>query len=1058
MPDELTPPLIAATPRPGALPLSFSQERQWFISQMIPDSGVYNIPSVLRLTGRLDLVALERSLIRIAERHESLRTTFDLVDGQPVQVVASAPVVPFSVVDLRDLPLTDAEAEALRSAEADAQAPFDLSSGPLLRVAVTRLSDEDYLLLVTFHHSVSDRWSLDIFFRELRAFYEELVDGHPSNLPALPVQYADYARWERAWLTGTTLEEQLEYWREKLGGDLPVLELPNSRQRPSLPTYRGERIRFMVPVAVLDAVKAVSRQERVTLFMTLLAAFNVLLHRYTGQTDIVVGSPIAHRTRLEVEDLIGCFINTLALRSHPGENPSFRTFLGQVRETCFQAYEHQDLPFEKLVEELHPQRSLSHSPIFQTMLIVNAHDVRSMKPIGDVTISRAEINTSTAKFDLTLTLTESADGLSGQVEYSTDLFEAEDMARVGVHFETLLESIVADPVAPIGELPILSPSDRRQLLVEWNSSERKYPTDRSFVQLIEAQAARTPDDVAIICGDQELRYQELNGRANQLARHLRGLGVGRDALVGIYLNRSIDLLVALLGVAKAGAAYVPLDPIYPPDRIAYILEDAQASVLVTHQNLIADAPFHVAQVLSIDAEAPTLAGLSRENLPEVARSSDLAYVIYTSGSTGKPKGVMIEHLQLVNFLCSMAERPGFTADDVLVAITTISFDIAALELYVPLLSGGRVIMATSEVAADGRRLAALINDADATMLQATPATWQMLLDSGWNGRAGLRMLSGGEALPADLAQRLLDKGSELWNMFGPTETTIWSTVDRVEPDSSITIGRPIANTQTYVLSDQCQLVPQGVTGELWIGGVGLARGYLNRPDLTEERFRPDPFRDEPGARLYRTGDLARHRADGRLECLGRTDHQVKIRGFRIELGEIEAVLKEHPGVRDAVVVPQARSGDVRLSAYLISDPHQEPTVSELRRFARAQLPEYMVPAAVVGTDAFPLTPNGKVDRRALVETASVAAVPQTPIVEPETPMEQRVAAIWQEVLGVERVSRHDNFFDIGGHSLLAIRVIAQLEKETGLHINPREMFLQTLQQLAGGLSQAHKTS
>ncbi|PSB41219.1 non-ribosomal peptide synthetase, partial [Chamaesiphon polymorphus] len=787
---------------------------------------------------------------------------------------------------------------------------------------------------------------------------------------------------------------------------------------------------------------ALSRQTGSTLFMTLMAAFATLLYRYSGQSDVVIGSPIANRNRSEIESSIGFFVNTLVLRTRLEDNPRFEQLLTQVRENTLTAYEHQDVPFEQIVEALQPQRSMSHSPLFQVMFTLQN------TPLGEIelpSVKLSELNTQStiAKFDLTLSISESLIGLECEWEYNTDLFDKSTIERMASHFENLLSAIVANPHQTLSELPLLSESERHQLLFDWNNTAREYPQDKCIHQLFEEQVAKTPKAIAVVFEQQELTYQQLNHRANQLAHHLQTLGVKPEVLVGICVERSLEMVVGLLGILKAGGAYVPLDPSYPTERLSYMVSDAEIEVLLTQENLLSTLPSHVAQVVCLDPDGGVIESHSPENLVTSVSAANLAYVIYTSGSTGAPKGVQICHSSVVNFLSDMRCFPGVSPEDTFNAVTTISFDIAALELYLPLLVGAKIWLVSSEVATDGERLLSELSRSRITVMQATPATWQMLLASGWSCDYPLKVLCGGEALSARLAHQILETGSELWNLYGPTEVTIWSLIAHLRvvttENKPSAIGRPIANTQVYILDSQLQPVPIGVAGELHIGGDGLARGYLNRPELTAEKFIPNPFSPDSSARLYKTGDLARYQPDGNIEFLGRIDHQVKIRGFRIELGEIEAVLSSHPHVRQAVAIAtEDPTGNQRLIAYVVSEQENLST-QKLREFLQQQLPAYMVPAAFVTLDTLPLTPNGKVDRKAL--PAPDGEIERTQeYVAPHTPNQEIVAHIFTTVLGVEKVGIHDNFFELGGHSLLATQLTSRLKHSFTVDIPLRAVF------------------
>ncbi len=1034
-------------------PLSFAQQRLWYLDQLEPGSAAYHLPLAVRLQGPLNVAALEEACAQIIKRHESLRTIFAVVDGEPVQRIMPPAPFKLEMESLQQFAPALREAEVRRRVREEARRPFDLATGPLLRVKLYRLAEQEHVVFVCMHHVISDGWSRGVFLKEMAEFYRAFASGRTVTLPELPIQYVDFAQWQRNWLQGEVLEKQLAYWKKQLAG-LTTLQLPTDRPRPPVQTYRGARQSFTLPPALANALREFSQRESVTLFMTLLAAFQTLLHRHAQQPDIVVGTPIANRTRAETEGLIGFFANTLVMRCDFSGDPTFRELLQRVRETALGAYAHQDLPFERLVEELQPERDLSRSPLFQVMFILQNTPKRPMADHPDLTVTVLDSEGGTAMFDLTLSLTEAEDGsLSGYLEYNTDLYEGVTMARWLARFHTLLAGILAAPDQPVSRLPLLPPAEREQVLLEWNATQADYP-DRCLHELLAAQVAATPQAIAVIFEQQELTYEELNTRANQLAHHLRSLGLQPEELVGICVERSLDMVVGLLGILKAGGAYVPLDPAFPPERLAFMVKDAGLRILVTQSTLLESLPEHNAELVCLDTDWPFIEDKPRSNPENVNTPEHLAYVIYTSGSTGTPKGVQISHKAVVNFLQAMRQRPGLAANDVLVAVTTLSFDIAGLEIYLPLLVGARVVIASREVASDGASLLELLRHSHATVMQATPATWRLLLAAGWQPGSGLKVLCGGEALPRELAAQLLERSASLWNMYGPTETTIWSTVHAVtESNAAIVIGRPIANTQVYILDRHLQPVPIGVVGDLYLGGDGLARGYWRRPELTAEKFIAHPFARTPGERLYKTGDLARYLWDGSIDFLGRSDHQVKVRGFRIELEEIEAVLSQHPAVQAAVVVAREDSpGDQRLVAYLINRAGQQATGSELRNFLRLKLPDYMLPSAFVNLPAFPLTPNGKVDRRQLPPPqGAVVDEVRTTYVAPRTPMEELIVQIWRETLKIEHVGVHDNFFDLGGHSLLSMQVIARLQKATGHRLHPRDIILQTVEQLAAVL-------
>jgi amino acid adenylation domain-containing protein len=1033
------PPTISRRKNDGVIPLSFGQQRMWFLDQLEPGNPFYNGSVAMRLTGRLDIAALERTLSEIARRHEALRTVFAIVEGQPRQIVMPAAALPLDVVELRRAPRAEQEAEARRRALEEAQRPFNLTLGPLLRAALLRFDEEAHALLLTTHHIIFDGWSAETLIKEMAEIYKAYVNGCESPLDELPIQYSDYACWQREWLTGAALEAQVAYWRAQLAGAPPALELPTDRPRLTVQSFRGGQEKFTVPRRTAEGLKALSLRSGATLFMTLLAAWQVALSRYTRQTDICIGVPISGRTRAEVEGLIGFFVNTLVVRTNLNDSPTFTEALRRVKETCLGAYEHQDMPFEKLVEELRPERRLTHSPLFQVMF--GLHSGMPAPALAGLQIDIERTYNKTARFDLYLSM-EDGEELKGAIEYSADLYDASTIRNMTGHIQTLLTAIVDAPERKITELQLLTVAERRRVLNDLNDTVVEYPSHKRAHELIEEQARRGPDSVAVAFEGGQLTYGELNRRSNQMAHYLRELGVGPEVLVGLLMERSIEMMIALLGALKSGGAYVPLDPLYPAERLAYIIDDARIGALLAQGAASEALPPNQAKVINIDALQPEIDRRSQANPGRSTGSQNLAYVIYTSGSTGRPKGVQIQHGSVVNFLTSMYRQPGIAEHDALLAVTTLSFDIAALELLLPLTVGARVVLVSRETATDGARLCGRMAESGASLMQATPATWRLLLQAGWEAERKLKILCGGEAWGKDLAAQLLRNGANVWNMYGPTETTIWSTIANVKPgEGSPPIGRPIANTQIYVLDAELNPVPIGTPGELYVGGDGLARGYLNRPDLTAERFIPDPFANESGRRLYRAGDLARHLSEGPLEYLGRVDHQVKIRGFRIELGEIEAVLARHPAVRQVVVIDEADpSGERRLTAYLVAAECGGCPADELRAHLRRQLPDYMTPSLMVWLDQMPLTPNGKIDRRALPEAKRVMAESAGAYVAPRTRLEESLTEIWREALGLEQVGIEDNFFEVGGHSLLATQVISRVRAACGVEVSLRRLF------------------
>ena len=1012
-------PVMQALGREQPLALSFAQERQWFLWQLDPTSAAYHVPTALHLRGEFDSAALERAVQALVQRHEPLRTTFVEAGEHTLQVIHPR----LSVLIEQQTVDVDAIEQAVTE---EIQRPFDLRNGPLLRVKLLVVAPEHHVLVITQHHIISDGWSMQVMIDELLALYQG-----GAGLPALPIQYADYAQWQRDWMAAGEKQRQLDYWCARLGDEHPLLELPLDHPRPSVQSHRGARRQIHLDRVLLTELKALAQRQDVTLFMLLLASFQAVLHRYSGQSRIRVGVPIANRNRLETERLVGFFVNTQVLQADLHGRMPFEQLLAQVKQRALEAQAHQDLPFEQLVQVLQPERSLSHNPLFQVMF--NHQDNLRSGPVQLPGLALQPVDWAghSTQFELNLETEESADGLWASLTYATDLFEAATVERLAEHWQNLLRAVLHDAAQAVDELAMLSAPQWQQMVYDWNRSGTVYPRERCVHQLFEAQVLAQPDAIALHFNDERLSYGELNLRANRLAHRLIAMGVGPDVLVAVHVERSLDMVVGLLATLKAGGAYVPLDPQFPAERLAFMLEDSRARVLLTQPHLQGRlAQPQGLQVLLVEDAC------TEEHNPQVAVTPEhLAYVIYTSGSTGKPKGVMVRHQALCSFTSGMAGTLDIGRDARLLSLTTFSFDIFALELYVPLSVGATVLLSAQELALDPEAILDLAQRQAASVLQATPSTWRMLLDS---PRAqvlrGVACLCGGEALPTDLAQRMLDLQGSLWNLYGPTETTIWSAAHRLH-EAQPFVGRPIANTGLFILNAGLTPCPQGAAGELLIGGVGLARGYHGQAALTAERFVPNPF-GAPGERLYRTGDLARYRADGVVEYIGRVDHQVKVRGFRIELGEIEACLREHEGVREAVVL----ADNDRLIAYLVSTAPQEQQV--YKAALRERLPDYMVPAQLMFLDSLPLTPNGKLDRKALPKPD--AGLLLKGHVAPVTPREQQVAAIWAEVLEVPQVGLDDHFFELGGHSLLATRVVSRIRQALALEVALKTLFEQPL--------------
>jgi len=1057
------PPPLKPRPRGEAIPLSFAQQRLWFLQELAPASNTYNMPGAVQLRGPLDIAELEANINRIVERHEALRTTFAVADEQPVQVIHPSRRVKLPVLDMSTWPEAGREAELQRLLVEEAERPFDLTEGPLLRLNLLKLEADDFVLQVTMHHIISDGWSVGVFIRELTALSEASARGDEPSLTPLPVQYADYAAWQREWLRAEVLDAQLAYWKEQLKESPPLLSLPTDRPRPAVQTFRGATESFTLAPELLEAFRALSRREGVTLFMALLAAFEVLLSRYTGQTDLCVGTSAAGRAQREVEGLIGFFVNTLVLRGDLSGDPTFVELLRRTRETTLAAYAHQDLPFEKLVEELQPERNLSHSPLFQVMFVMQSTPSAALEMPG-LTLTPLDVSMTTAKFDLTLMMEETPQGLKGLLEYNTDLFDAATVARMSGHFETLMRGIVADAAQPISKLPLLREQELRRMLVEWNETVAQY--DAACVhEMFQAQAARTPDALAVSFEDEQLSYEELNRRANQLAHRLRALGVGAESRVAILMERSVEMVTAVWGVLKAGAAYVPLDPKYPRELLDYMLTDAQASVVLTQQRLAELRPSaEGVRVLSLDTERQSLERESGENPIRKTTAENLAYVIYTSGSTGRPKGVMITHGGLANYLNWALRAYDVTAGGNAPVHSPLGFDLTVTSLFLPLLAGRSVALLPEEDSIEA--LADALRTDESTLFKLTPthlqALSQLLPQAGPVITGEKVLVIGGEALSWQTVSFWTEQGVRLINEYGPTETVVGCCTyeitsrgdapgrsvgalptDGAAPSSwpDVPIGRPIANTRLYILDEHQRPVPVGVAGELYVSGAGVARGYLNRPDLTAERFLPDPFQSRDGERMYRTGDRARYLPGGDIEFLGRADDQLKVRGFRIEAGEVEAALLRHAAVREAVVVAREDvAGDKRLVAYVVAAPGATPTGEELRRHAVEHLPAHMIPAAIVQLDMLPLTVNGKVNRRALPVPEYGQAGGRAEYVRPRTATEEMLADIWRELLKIERVSVADNFFDLGGHSLLATRMVSRVRAAMQVELPLRTVF------------------
>lgn len=1026
----------------AVFPASFAQQRLWFLDQFEPGTAAHNLPRAFRITGPLSVDALTRAFNAVVQRHASLRTVFDSVNGEARQVVLSHLEVAVPIIDLTGTPESERESKALHIASDEGKRPFDLCKGPLLRATLVRLGPEAWILILVMHHIVTDGWSISRLFRDVTKSYAAFLEKKNPELPELPIQYSDYAQWQREYMSGEVLRKQIEHWKNTLAGAQTLLQLPTDHARPTSQTWHGASKEITLDSATLARLKSMAQKESATLFMVSMAAFQALLWRYTHQESILVGTPVAARNHVEVENMIGLFVNTLVFRTDFTNDLSFRDLIRQVRAFALEAYTHQDVPFEKLVEELVPQRSLDTSPLFQVMFVFQ-NIPKQVFEISGLSIKEMNFETGISQFDLSAEVWEDTE-FHCQFEYNTDLFEPSSMLRMLGHLERLIKGALENPDLPLAQLPMMSPEERQQVVVEWNQTATDFSRDHPqpcIHELFELQAERTPDAVAVVAGDLKLSYRELNQRANQLAWHLVKRGVAPEVHVGLSIDRGPEMVIALLGILKVGGAYVPLDPRIPDDRLSFMLSDAKPRIVLTEQKF--RRSIFGTDAILLDSDWEVIAQESNGNPNKKISPQTLAYVMYTSGSTGKPKGVPIEHGSVVNLLRSMQVETGLNPDDLLLAVTTLSFDIAGLEIYLPLISGARTVIASSDDVVDGNRLRDLLHDSRATYMQATPATWRLLLGAGWQGSPGLKILCGGEALPPELAKELTARSNAVWNVYGPTETTIWSTTHRLtgREEGTIPIGRPLANTSIYILDSHYNPVPVNITGEIYIGGDGVARGYLNRPELTAERFVANPLVPNLSPRLYRTGDLGRFRSSGEIEYLGRVDSQVKLRGLRIELGEIESVLASHATLREAVVIVTGEGEQQKLSAYVaVIDGMPTPGAGELRRYLRTKLPEHMVPAVYSRVDRLPLLPSGKVNRAALPGALAIALQEETELIDPRNETETKLAEIWKELLQVEQVGIEQNFFELGGHSLLALQVTARIRQTFEVELPVRAVF------------------
>ncbi len=1063
---------IERRPEGSSAPLSFAQQRLWFLHQMAPESAAYNMPAAFRLEGILNLSALEEAFNEVIQRHEILRTSYDEIAGEPVPRVNPVPREMLPIVDLQSLHKAEQDIRVKFLAKAEAERPFNLEVGPLVRIQLLKLTDLDHVLLVTLHHIVCDGWSIGIFVQEMAELYDAFVSNRPSSLSKLPIQYADFAYWQRQQLQGKTLERQLKYWQQQLS-NLPILDFPTDYSRSETPAYQGAFLSFTLTQQVTSRLKALSASSGATLFTTLLAAFSILLQRYTGQSDIVTGTVIANRNRTEIENLIGFFVNALPLRLDLSGNPTFQELLVRSKKVVQEAYDHQDLPFDRLVQDLRLPRDTSRNPVFQVSLDLD-NTPEASATLKGLRISNLEVDINTTKFDLTVHFNEQDGELNGLVAYNTTLFSNTRMQSLCKHLENLLEAVVNDPGKRLSEFSLLTESELRQLTTDCNQTGADYPDDRCIHELFEVQAKNNPDAVAIVFEDKQLTYAQLNAKANQLAHYLRKMGVKPEVVVGICIERSLEMMIGILGILKAGGVYFPIDPSYPEERKAFLLADGAPAVLLTQMSLRNAIPASEVECVCLDRDWSLVAEQSSENLSAVNIPSNLAYVIYTSGSTGKPKGVGISHQNVVHSTVARLDYYRVPVEGFLL-LPSFAFDSSVAGIFWTLSQGGCLFLPHRDSLIKPAELVRKIAEKQMTHLLCLPSFYQLLLEQGsqHNQLDSLRtVIVAGEACTAGLIRNHYEilPDVALFNEYGPTEGTVWASVRHLrleDAQNSVSIGSPIDHVEIYLLDTSFNLVPPGTKGELYIGGAGLARGYLNHPDQTAARFIPHPFKYE-GNRLYRTGDLARFQADGSLEFLGRVDNQVKIRGFRIELGEIEAWLMRLPEVKEAaVLVREYVPGDQRLIAFCVPVPIHDRKGGEdqissdeesLRNQLKAVLPDYMVPATFVFLDKLPLTPNGKVDRNALLLQA-IDSSNRNQYEAPHTATEMALVQIWSEILGVDRIGIHDNFFELGGHSLLTIQVISQVNGQFDLDLDVVQIFERpTIAQLAELIDNDEATS
>lgn len=1036
------------------LPLSLQQQRLWFLEQLEGASKAYNLPAAFRLIGNLDKDIFEKSIKYIFRRHDILRTSVHVIDDMAQQIISSDPDQIIMFQDLTAIPEDRREEELQNQLSIEASYTYTLSDPSLFRAILYAFADNEHVFFFMPHHAIWDGWSFDVFLNELKIIYEALIMGEQPILPELPVQYSDFSHWQQTQDKNGTFLDDIAYWQNELGDFLPVLQLPNDFPRPATMVSQGGSEPFQLNKELVDELIHIGRKNDATLFMVVLAAYIILVHRYSKQDEIILGIPISGRNNPEIANLIGFFVNSLPVKFKLSPSMSFSDLLKHVRNQCLDAFNHQDAPFERLVEVLNPERDLSRHPVFQSLFIYQ--DVKNRdRTMAGLDMVQVNVSREASQTDIDFWVRESGRGMTGGFEYYSAIFKPETIKRMVLHYHEIINAIVENPEKNIRQIYKLSDAEKHRILVELNETKTEYRSDLCIHDLISDQVEKHQHSPAVLFEDTSYSYMELDRLSNQFARILQDEGVVTGGLVGVCVDRSAEMMVALLGILKAGGAYVPLDPDYPKDRLEYMVSDAHVSLLVTQKSLKDSLPETDARVICIDEIWEELSQKSHETLEygnEAVKPgpNDLAYVIYTSGSTGRPKGVKVHHRAVVNFLSTMGLKPGMNSDDILLAVTTLSFDIHVLELFLPLTVGAKTVIASRDVASDGNQLLETVKKNHVSVMQATPSTWRLLIAAGLTGDQQLKILCGGESFPNDLAEELLKRSSSVWNMYGPTETTVWSTCHEIKNmEGPILIGSPIANTQTYILDQHMEPVPMGVSGELFIGGDGVTCGYMNNPELTARQFIDNPFVQEAGARLYKTGDLVKFHPNGTIEYLNRIDNQVKVRGFRIELGEIETVLAKHEAVKQSVVsVSELGPGDQRLVAYIKIHPGKSLTITDVRKYLQTRLPAYMIPQHVVELDEFPMTPAGKIDRKSIEGPFFTNSSIHVEYIAPRTDMEKTIASVWKELLKIERVGVHDNFFELGGHSLLSVQAVASIKKHTGKTVHLRSILLNSLEQIA----------